>query len=246
MNNYVVIKINAMIARIGLFLVPLLLLLLFLKIRTVSPDSYFWLVGEDGLVEDATALLYIMAFVASGFASILYLRAGSALNAALFALLALACFFVAGEEISWGQRLLGLETPDSMKDVNVQGEMNIHNLKPVQAYLHQAYILIGFAGATIWMVAPFLGFTLRKLFNNVVVPPWYLMFYFLPVSVFYAVLELNATETLKIDLNFYDQEPPELLLCMGFALLALRAFFLARSQTPARRKHLADVFVTCE
>ncbi len=37
-------------------------------------------------------------------------------------------FFGAGEEESWGQRLLGIETPSSYKQINEQGETNLHNL----------------------------------------------------------------------------------------------------------------------
>ncbi|MCB0950189.1 MAG: hypothetical protein KDB44_13105 [Mycobacterium sp.] len=37
-------------------------------------------------------------------------------------------FFGAGEELSWGQRLLGFEPPASIAEVNEQEEFNIHNL----------------------------------------------------------------------------------------------------------------------
>lgn len=37
-------------------------------------------------------------------------------------------FFGFGEEISWGQRIYGLETPASIAAVNEQQELNIHNL----------------------------------------------------------------------------------------------------------------------
>tara|TARA_B110000914_G_scaffold176850_1_gene158299 strand:- start:98 stop:556 length:459 start_codon:yes stop_codon:yes gene_type:complete len=43
-------------------------------------------------------------------------------------LLTLLCLFGAGEEISWGQRLFALETPDYLKGKNAQGELGIHNL----------------------------------------------------------------------------------------------------------------------
>ena len=39
------------------------------------------------------------------------------------------CFFGAGEEISWGQRLFGIETGETFKQLNTQGETNLHNLK---------------------------------------------------------------------------------------------------------------------
>ena len=37
-------------------------------------------------------------------------------------------FFGAGEEISWGQRIFGVETPEWMEEHNRQKEMNLHNL----------------------------------------------------------------------------------------------------------------------
>ena len=43
--------------------------------------------------------------------------------------LILACVFVAGEEISWGQRLFDLETTEYFKEHNDQEELNLHNLK---------------------------------------------------------------------------------------------------------------------
>ena len=42
--------------------------------------------------------------------------------------LALLYFFGGGEEISWGQRIFGLEQPASLAGENVQDELNIHNL----------------------------------------------------------------------------------------------------------------------
>ncbi|MCI5211107.1 MAG: hypothetical protein D3910_20495 [Candidatus Electrothrix sp. ATG2] len=35
---------------------------------------------------------------------------------------------MAGEEISWGQRIMEIETIEIMKQINVQGENNLHNL----------------------------------------------------------------------------------------------------------------------
>ena len=42
--------------------------------------------------------------------------------------LALLFFFGAGEEISWGQRIFGIQTPQSLAQVNKQDELNLHNL----------------------------------------------------------------------------------------------------------------------
>ena len=41
---------------------------------------------------------------------------------------ALSCFYIAGEEASWGQHYLGWETPEIWAAVNDQGETSIHNV----------------------------------------------------------------------------------------------------------------------
>jgi tetratricopeptide (TPR) repeat protein len=44
-----------------------------------------------------------------------------------FALLSLAAFYTLMEEISWGQRLLAIESPEFFAENNGQGETNLHN-----------------------------------------------------------------------------------------------------------------------
>ena len=52
-------------------------------------------------------------------------------------------FVLAGEEISWGQRILGIATPESLKAVNVQEEFNFHNIDGI----HQHVRLVGVLSA---------------------------------------------------------------------------------------------------
>lgn len=47
--------------------------------------------------------------------------------------LAAALFFAAGEEISWGQRLFGWGTPESIAAINAQDETTLHNLTSFQS-----------------------------------------------------------------------------------------------------------------
>ncbi|WDF69671.1 hypothetical protein PQ465_04640 [Sphingobacterium oryzagri] len=46
----------------------------------------------------------------------------------LMVLIALFCFFVAGEEISWGQRIFQIESSTFFKVNNTQAETNLHNM----------------------------------------------------------------------------------------------------------------------
>ena len=92
------------------------------------------LTQEDGLFEYSTAISFL---VASIVAFILFAKstAGNSLcrfpirRNIYYLLLAVLFFFGAGEELSWGQRLVGFDTPGSIRAQNVQEELNIHNLE---------------------------------------------------------------------------------------------------------------------
>ena len=62
------------------------------------------------------------------------------------ALAALCCFYVTGEEISWGQQILQWDTPAYWSTLNDQNETNLHN---TSAWLDQKPRLILFIGIVI-------------------------------------------------------------------------------------------------
>ena len=45
-------------------------------------------------------------------------RAGLPLLALAYFVFGIGCFFVAGEEIAWGQRIFGFETPETLEEIN--------------------------------------------------------------------------------------------------------------------------------
>ena len=61
--------------------------------------------------------------------------------------LAVVCFFGFGEEISWGQRIFGIETPAGLKQANSQQETNLHNLKALSGIFDLDYAFRDF-----WLV----------------------------------------------------------------------------------------------
>lgn len=79
---------------------------------------------EGGIFEDLTALL---AFFSSAILLIVVLRTNQYHKGYLL-MLAGALLFFAGEEISWGQRIIGFETPQSLENINYQKETTLHNL----------------------------------------------------------------------------------------------------------------------
>ena len=110
-----------------------------LTIVAVAIATGFWLfytdlsrfeqyVKEDGIAEWLTvAGLLLGSFVCfTRFLKLLRKRSRWFLFVTLA--LGLFLFFAAGEEISWGQRIFGIETPEYFQQHNAQQETNLHNL----------------------------------------------------------------------------------------------------------------------
>jgi len=82
------------------------------------------------------------------------------------------CVVIAGEEISWGQRIFGWGTPVALEDVNHQGESNIHNIGVVQKAFNLGELFAGLYGAALpilWAV-PRIRARLARL-DPILVPP---------------------------------------------------------------------------
>lgn len=110
--------------------------------------GYWVLAAEDRVVEGLTFLCYLAAGVVALRVGLRLRRLRVVLEAVLYVLLALAFFFIAGEEISWGQRQLGFQGPENLVAQNLQGEANLHNVLGRYA-LHGAYIITGLVGAVV-------------------------------------------------------------------------------------------------
>ena len=91
----------------------------------------FRITREDGPIEWMTvaALLTLAVVVVRHLWSLPKEALPAWVRAAFFALIGLA-FFAAGEEISWGQRIFGFSTGETMHNLNLQHETNLHNLIP--------------------------------------------------------------------------------------------------------------------
>ena len=111
--------------------------LFFLALELVSRGTLIDLSVEDGLIEYLTALIFLVAGVL-----FLVVAARRPVSRIWNICLGLGCVFVAGEEISWGQRLLGLTTPESLAESNVQSEINLHNLEGLHFVIRGASVLL--------------------------------------------------------------------------------------------------------
>ena len=124
---------------------------------------------EDGFIEWIT-ILPLLAIVVIAIRNIIRLHSKrNWLFSATMFFLALLCLFVAGEEISWGQRIFQIESSDFFKENNAQAETNFHNLviggvKVNRLIFSQLLIL----GAVIYLtVFPYL-FRTKQWFRNLI------------------------------------------------------------------------------
>ena len=99
----------------------------------------YWLVLEDGLVESIGHLAFISASTVFFVSAALAWNQVSPESRRLGITLAIFggfMFVLYGEETSWLQRFLGLETPEWLSDINYQNEINIHNITFLNFTLH--------------------------------------------------------------------------------------------------------------
>ena len=100
-------------------------------------ETFLNLVREDGPFENAGALLFLTTSIL--FFMLYFLKSkfykqedqeyfSTFSRRIFFLLLGLLFFVLLGEEISWGQRILGFETPEGIEERNIQDEFNFHNL----------------------------------------------------------------------------------------------------------------------
>jgi len=89
-----------------------------------AEPTYDALMQEDKVVEWATVAFFLLA-------GIVRLRTALIHRRVFDGLVALFCLFVAGEEISWGQRLMGYTPPPVFLEHNTQQELTLHNFAEI-------------------------------------------------------------------------------------------------------------------
>ena len=175
--------------------------------------SWFdWFRSEDGPLE-------WIQFIEYAFSSILALavlikqKKKKDINSLVWLLIALLTFLIAGEEISWGERLTGIGI-DSVSSLNVQGETNFHNLPFFHNYLLDPVFEIS---------CIFLGWFGWKRFRNIdAFPSKSLSLFFLFVALFYFYFDISWASTTEQIRN--DQEIFEFLLSTGIFIHCYKSF----------------------
>jgi hypothetical protein len=130
-------------------LAPLLVALSGVVAALLGEGTYKWLTGEDKFAENLQVLFWLLAFGACfGVIRRLWMS-GHRVIAFLYLVLSAGIFFMIGEELSWGQRIFGWATPESIKAVNRQRETNIHSLEGMVNAFRWLQMLIGAYGTVL-------------------------------------------------------------------------------------------------
>ena len=221
--------------KLMVFFVPIIIISIILSIKTfLSPIylPYIIFISEDGPVEYLTFIVYIITFIISILVANSLRKLKRKRAATLFFIISFVFLLIAIEEVSWGQRMVGFETSGIFSE-STQGEFNIHDLRPFEYFEDPAFIVVGFVGGLLWIV--FLKSSKEKFpsFKTFFVPGWYLMTYFIPVAIFYVILNLATPEVTVQGISWgflfpKDQEPFELILAFGFLGFVLSDYIKLR------------------
>ncbi len=166
---------------------PIVGLVLTALARLYEPLFRF-LVNEDSLLEWLQFVGLLATMVTAGLLAEKLLRSGYQLAGTLYALLALAGLFIAGEEIAWGARLLSLPTPEPLARINTQHTTTVHNIHGLLDYFNLAMLAVGFCGSAMtWRLRTRVPRQRGPLFEFFV-PPLFLTTWFGVPFVYYVVL----------------------------------------------------------
>ncbi|HKQ58338.1 MAG TPA: hypothetical protein VJY35_10775 [Candidatus Eisenbacteria bacterium] len=205
------------------------------------PEFFLTITDEDGWMEYGQVLLLSLGSLTAGWLAWSLWKDRQRVWALGYLVLTLALFWAAGEEISWGQRLLHLATPAWFEAHNVQQEMNLHNLGNTDGRLssltNAVVSSIVFASAALWMTGLHRIQRLRSVLwlpHPALIPALCCVVSYWKVTRLYTLLHPEAQEATPAVLQL--QEPRETILyfcVLAFLLIAASAYLPMRFRKSA-------------
>lgn len=231
---------------VSIAIFALSLIAVFGVLRIYFPVQFISICTEDGLVENIEFGVYLSTGVLGVWLSMRLRKGRRGRRAVLYLLLGLFCLFCSMEEISWGQRLFGIGTPEVIRKINTQGEITLHNFVPLQAHFASINVAFGafFSIITALTISPSLR---RRFVSDFYALHPVLLLYFLPCLIYGIVrIILGSFEELAAStspgqalLISRTQEPVELGMAIGLLLMVLLGWSAERTsptqKTPSRR-----------
>jgi hypothetical protein len=206
-----------------------------------APQRYEPLMEEDRVVEWATVVFFLVAGVVGSYHAIRTRRVFDAL-------VGVFCLFVAGEEISWGQRLIGYTPPGVFLEHNTQQEANLHNFADILGR-PKWMLIMALAGYGLLLPALARAAPTRRLLDKIgatapslAVAPWFLAA--IALLIWYPVLFTAEWVELLAGWLFVSTAPVSSRASAMTAAAALPAA-LAMTWVSAARRSVDSAQVAC-
>lgn len=138
--------------------------------RIFGEDQFFENVGAIGLFFTSVVFLYgFFKAKKKPTVSLFYYR----LQMLLLFFFALLFFFGAGEEISWGQRIFNINTPETLAAINSQEELNVHNINVFEYTIRFEFLFdVLWGGLTLFLPLAVMYFApIREFINKFFAAP---------------------------------------------------------------------------
>jgi len=201
--------------------IPIVGTVLLALLYLVHRPAYYGVLREDMPVEwlQFAGLLFTAAL-----AALTARRAVGSGRVLVFGLvlLAVGAFVLAGEEISWGQRVFAFGTPEQLAGVNMQAETNVHNVEvaglPLQSVFKLVSFLLALGGLILaWLTRPARPRLSGRFWRAVAVPSYTMIGSALMV-VFWVLVVIAPSSPL---MRFQEWAEASLYLALGAAVFAI-------------------------
>ena len=153
----------------------------------VGKSWFYFINGEDGIIESLQFFQYLISSII-GIFIFCKSRKKKSLNLLIWLGFSILCFFLAGEEISWGERITGISLT-AISNLSIQGETNLHNLPFFHNFLLDPILqaMCLFFGWIGWRRFPYLTSLPCKKFS----------LFFLFAAMFFAYYDLSWASTIE-------------------------------------------------
>jgi len=189
------------------------LLVILLGLHFFARSILTYLCREDGILESLTAIFYFISAVC--FLS-LWVKSGCR-NIWFLGYLVLF-FLIAGEEVSWGQRLFDIEVPEKLEQMNVQKELNFHNIDGIHGMIRELGLMVVVVICYVIPVTNHLFQPFRSFYLNSGMPIFPLQLWIIPTI---AILLMVIPKVMQGAGIFNINEAGETYLSVGFLGFAL-------------------------